>query len=62
MGSYSLGENLLLGLLVLGMIFWMRPGVKATMEKSRASQSDWMGVVLPIGFVILFVIFLIVTV
>jgi hypothetical protein len=59
MESYSLGENLLLGLLVLGMIFWMGPGIKATLEKSRTAQTDWWGVALPIGFVVLFVIFLI---
>lgn len=59
MESYSLGENLLLGLLVLGMLFWMGPGIKATMEKSRTAKADWMGVVVPIGFVIMFVIFLV---
>lgn len=59
MESYSIWENLLLGLLVLGMLFWMRPGVKATMEKSRTAKSDWAAVVVPIGFVIMFVIFLI---
>lgn len=59
MESYSLGENLLLALLVLGMLFWMGPGIKATMEKSRTAKSDWMGVVVPIGFVVMFVIFLV---
>ena len=59
MESYSIGENLLLGLMVLGILFWMSPGIKATLEKSRTAKSDWMGVVVPIGFVIMFVIFLI---
>ena len=59
MESYSLGENLLLGLLVLGMLFWMGPGIKATMEKSRTAKADWMGLVVPLGFVIMLVIFLI---
>lgn len=59
MESYSLWENLLLGLMVLGMIFWMGPGIKATMEKSRTAKSDWMSLVVPIGFVIMLVIFLI---
>lgn len=59
MESYSIWENLLLGLLVLGMLFWMGPGIKATMEKSHTAQADWRGAVVPIGFVIMFVIFLI---
>ena len=59
MESYSLWENLLLALMVLGMLFWMGPGIKATLEKSRTAKSDWRGVVVPIGFVIMFVIFLV---
>jgi TRAP-type C4-dicarboxylate transport system permease small subunit len=59
MEGYSLAENLLFGLMVLGMLFWMGPGIKATMEKSRHAKSDWMATVVPIGFVILFVIFLV---
>jgi hypothetical protein len=62
MESYSVGENLLLGLLVLGLLFWMRPGIKAGIERSRTVKPDWGGVAVPIGFVILFVIFLIATV
>jgi hypothetical protein len=59
MESYSLGESLLLSLLVLGILFWMGPGIKATLEKSRTAKADWMGLIVPLGFVILFVIFLI---
>ncbi len=59
MQSYSGWENLLLGLLVLAMLFWMGPGIKATMAKSRATKSDWPAVIVPVGFVIMFVIFLI---
>lgn len=59
MASYSIWENLLLGLLVVGMLFWMGPGIKATIEKSRTAKPDWMGLIVPIGFVIMFVIFLI---
>jgi TRAP-type C4-dicarboxylate transport system permease small subunit len=59
MESYSVWENLLLSLMVLGMLFWMGPGIKATMEKSRTAKADWLGVIVPIGFVVMFVIFLI---
>lgn len=59
MESYSTWEALLLGLLGLALIFWMKPGIKATLEQSRNAKSDWMGLLVPIGFVIMFVIFLI---
>jgi hypothetical protein len=55
----SLWENLLLGLLVLAMLFWMWPGVKATMEKSRTAKPDWAALLLPLGLVVMLVIFLI---
>jgi TRAP-type C4-dicarboxylate transport system permease small subunit len=59
MESYSTWEALLLGLLGLAFIFWMKPGIKASLEESRNAKSDWMGLLVPIGFVIMFVIFLI---
>jgi TRAP-type C4-dicarboxylate transport system permease small subunit len=59
MESYSLAENLLLALMVLGIVFWMSPGIKASTEKSRTVPADWMSLVVPLGFVIMFVIFLI---
>jgi len=55
----SLWENLLLGVMVVGIILWMRPGIKASMQQTREAKSDWMGVLLPIGFVVMFVVFLI---
>jgi len=55
----SLWENLLLGVMVVGVILWMRPGIKASMQQTRDAKSDWMSVLLPIGFVVMFVVFLI---
>ncbi len=55
----SLWENILLGVMVLGVIFWMSPGIKSSMKMSKNVESDWMGVLLPIGFVVIFIIFLI---
>jgi hypothetical protein len=53
-------EQLLLGALAIGLIFWFRPGIKAAMEQSRqAEEKDWKGALLPIGAVVLFVILLI---
>jgi hypothetical protein len=62
MASYSLWENLLLALLVMAMLFWMGPGIKATIEKSRTAKSDWSALIVPLGFVVMLVIFLIVMV
>lgn len=59
MTTYSLGENLLLGLLVLGVVFWMNSGIKASMKKSHTAHAEWQALLIPIGFVVLFVIFLI---
>jgi TRAP-type C4-dicarboxylate transport system permease small subunit len=55
----SLWENLLLGIMVVGIILWMRPGIKASMMQTREAKSDWMSVLIPIGFVVMFVVFLI---
>jgi hypothetical protein len=55
----SLWENLLLGIMVIGVILWMRPGIKSSVQLSKHSESDWKGVLFPIAFVIMFVAFLI---
>ncbi len=57
--EFSLWENLLLGVMVVGIILWMRPGIKASMQQSRDAKSDWMSVLVPIGFVIMFIVFLV---
>ncbi len=57
--EFSIWENILLALIVLGVILWMRPGIKASMQQTRAAKSDWMSVLIPIAFVVMFVIFLI---
>ena len=52
-------EQLLLGALAIGLIFWFRPGIKAAMARSREAPKDWAGALLPIGGVVLFVVVLI---
>jgi hypothetical protein len=59
MQPLSTWENLLLGALALLMIFWMKPGIKAAMEKSKTAKSDWSGLLIPLVLVVLFVVFLI---
>lgn len=55
----SVMENILLGILVVLLLFWMKPGIKATMARSKQAPADWQSVVLPMGLVVLFVLFLI---
>ena len=52
-------EKILVAVLALALVFFMRPGLKAAMERSKTAEKDWAGVLIPIGFVVLFVIFLI---
>ena len=55
----SMWENVLLGAMVLGIIFWMKPGIKSSFQNGKNVESDWMGLLVPIGMVVIFVIFLI---
>ena len=59
MDAFSSWESLLLGVMVILIIFWMRPGIKASLEQSKKAEADWGGVLLPLGFVVMFVIFLV---
>jgi hypothetical protein len=59
MESLSTWENVLLGALALLMIFWMKPGIKAALEKSKTAKTDWAGLLIPLVLVVLFVLFLI---
>ena len=62
MQTYSTWEGLLLGALVLLVIFWMMPGIKAAMQQSKQAKPDWQGFLVPLALVVLFVIFLLATV
>ena len=57
--EFSMWENVFVGLMAVGLIFWMFPGIKASMERSKDAESDWTGFLLPIAVVIIFVVFLI---
>ena len=59
MESLSTWENVLLGAVALLVIFWMQPGIKAALEKSKTAKSDWPSSLIPLVVVVLFVIFLI---
>jgi hypothetical protein len=62
MQSYTWWENIILGVLVLMVVLWMQAGTRSALQRSKNAPSDWVSVLLPLGFVVLFVIFLIVMV
>ena len=59
MNPLSGWESLLLGIMALLVIFWMRPGIKASIQQSKEAESDWKSVLVPLGFVVMFIIFLV---
>jgi hypothetical protein len=59
MQPLSMWENVLLGAFAILLIFWMKPGIKVAPERSKTAQSDWLGLLIPLGLVILFVLLLI---
>jgi hypothetical protein len=59
MEPLSTWENALLGAFAILVIFWMKPGIKASLERSKTAQSDWPGLLIPLALVVLFVLFLI---
>lgn len=61
MASMALWEQLALGAVALLIIFWFRPGVKAALKQSEEAEKDWMGILLPVAAVILFIVFLVMT-
>lgn len=54
-------ETVLLGVLVLLVLLWFGPGLGPALRRSREAPQDWRGALIPIGMVVLFVIFLITT-
>ncbi|MBK8816854.1 MAG: hypothetical protein IPN42_15695 [Methylococcaceae bacterium] len=59
MEPLSTWENLLLGALAIIVVFWMKPGIKAALERSKTAQADWPGVLVPLVLVVVFVFILI---
>ena len=52
-------EILLGGVMAVLVILWFRPGIKATIERSRVAKKDWPAALIPLGLVALFVLLLI---
>jgi len=56
----GLWEQILLGLAAVVILFLFWPGVKQALRQSQEAENpDWQGVLIPLGIVILFVVFLI---
>lgn len=53
-------QMILYGALALLVILWFRPGIKASLERSKQAEKDWPAVLIPIALVVGFVIFLVV--
>lgn len=60
METMALWEKLLLGVLVLLVLLWFRPGLKAAFrDRRQASQAEWLSALIPIALVAAFVVLLI---
>ena len=55
-------EKVAIGIFMVLLMFWVFPRIKPQLEQDRNAPKDWAGVLIPIGLVALFVIFLISTV
>ena len=55
----STWEFILYGAAALLIIFWFRPGIKASLERSREAQADWPAFLVPVVLVVAFVVFLV---
>ena len=51
-------QMILLGALLLVVLFWFGRGIGNVFQESREAESDWTGLLLPIGGVVLFVLVL----
>ncbi|MGI9317383.1 MAG: hypothetical protein ACR2QW_08645 [bacterium] len=52
-------EQVALGAIILVVLLWRLPKVTKAMAQHQDEPKDWMGALIPIGVVILFVVFLI---
>lgn len=56
----AMWEQIMLGIAAFAIVFFFWPGAKKAIEQSKQAENpDWQGALIPIGFVILFVILLI---
>jgi hypothetical protein len=54
-------EKVVIGIILVVLIFWLLPGTRQMIEKSKDAPKDWKGLLIPIAAVVLFIMFLIST-
>ena len=54
-------EQVLIGVFALLVLMWFLPGIKPMLERSKEAEKDWAGLLIPVGLVVAFIIFLIST-
>ena len=52
-------EKVVIGIFMVVLLFWFLPRIKPRLEQDRNAPKDWIGVLIPVGLVVLFVVFLI---
>ena len=52
-------EKVVIGIFMVLLMFWVLPRIKPRLEQDQDAPKDWAGLLIPIGLVTLFVIFLI---
>ena len=52
-------EKVVIGIIMVVLLFWFLPRIKPRLEQDRNAPKDWIGVLIPVGLVVLFVVFLI---
>jgi len=53
-------EKILIGAIMVAVVLFFRPGIRAALERSRrAEDRDWGAVLVPVGAVVLFVVLMI---
>ncbi|MXW48101.1 MAG: hypothetical protein F4239_04200 [Gammaproteobacteria bacterium] len=52
-------EMIVVGVLAVGLLFFVLPGLKRLNEEARKAEKDWPGFLLPIGAVVLLIVVLI---
>lgn len=58
-GDLQLWEQVAVGAIIVAVMFFMFPRISASMKQSKDQPRDWQGFLIPIGLVVLFVVFLI---
>jgi hypothetical protein len=54
-------EQVVVGALMVLVVFWFFPKIKPRLEQDKDAPKDWAGVLVPVGLVVIFVLFLVST-